>query len=267
MPFAKIDDVELFYTDGGSGQNVLLVHGWSCDGTDWSYQSPVLLDSYRSINVDIRGHGRSSVTEGGYVVRRFAADLARLLHHLGAVPATIVGHSLGGAIAVAMAVEHPEVVRSVVSIEGAYGYPPEVADPVAKMIAEMQGPQGLDVARQFFLSSFYTKASPAHLRAWHSRRLMGTPQEVLWRTLEGLFMPADQFALRPQAEQYLARLKVPLLALRSGEGAHGLAGWEQSSSASAKPHAVSWPESGHWPHQERSSAFNSLLVEWLDAQR
>jgi pimeloyl-ACP methyl ester carboxylesterase len=96
---------------------------------------------------------------------------------------------------------------------------------------------------------------------------MGTPQEVLWRTLEGLFMPADQFALRPQAEQYLARLKVPLLALRSGEGAHGLAGWEQSSSASAKPHAVSWPESGHWPHQERSSAFNSLLVEWLDAQR
>ncbi|MCK9518304.1 MAG: alpha/beta hydrolase [Dehalococcoidia bacterium] len=264
MPRARVDDIELFYTDGGSGQNVLLLHGWACDGTDWSYQSPVLLDQYRSINLDLRGHGRSGVPESGYRVRDFAADVAKLLRQLDAAPATIVGHSLGGAVAVALGVEYPELVRSVVSIEGAYGFPPEIAVPVVKMVEEMQGPQGLDVARQFFLSSFYTTLSPAHLRAWHSRRLMGTPQHVVWQTCQGIFAPPDQFALRPQAEEYLGRLRAPLLALRTGEGAHGLAGWEESQAGNRASRAVSWPEHGHWPHQERASAFNGLLVEWLD---
>ncbi len=265
MPFATVGDVELFYTEGGTGQAVLLVHDWACDGTDWCYQSPLLLGDYRSINVDLRGHGRSSVPASGYTVRQLAADLAGLLRQLDAEPATIVGHSLGGAIGLALGVEHPELVRSVVSIEGSYGYPTEFAKPTAKFVEQLKEPNGHDVARQFILSSYYTKNSPAHLKAWHSRRLMGTPIEVIWKTVEGEFFVPDQFALRPQAEEYLGRLQVPLLAIRCGDTAHAMAGWEESHAGNRRSRGVAWPETGHWPHQERAIAFNGLLVEWLDS--
>jgi len=74
MPFAELGDVRLFFTDEGEGDPpILFVHGYSCDSHDWSWQLPHFVAGHRVIAADLRGHGRSSVTDGGYHPTQFAA--------------------------------------------------------------------------------------------------------------------------------------------------------------------------------------------------
>ncbi|MGE5594860.1 MAG: alpha/beta fold hydrolase [Hyphomicrobiales bacterium] len=265
MPYAGVNGASLFYTDAGEGATVLLIHGWTCDGTDWSWQVPALAESYRVIVPDLRGHGRSSIPEDGYTVPRFADDLAELLTALKATPAVVAGHSLGGAIAVALGTRHPEAVRAVVSVDAAYGYDPALEPRVAELVAGVASPEGLEVARQFFLSSFYPPSSPPNLRVWHSRRLLGNSPHVVAKTFAGLTGGPGSFFYRPAAEAALAQLSVPLLAFRGGETAIATSEWERACAKHPASKAIGWPENGHFLHQERPADFNAELCSWLAA--
>ena len=89
--------VELYYEDHGSGSPVVLIHGWPLSGRSWEKQVPALVDAgHRVITYDRRGFGKSSQPYGGYDYNTFAADLDKLLVHLGLSNATLVGFSMGG---------------------------------------------------------------------------------------------------------------------------------------------------------------------------
>ncbi|QGK68635.1 alpha/beta fold hydrolase [Allosaccharopolyspora coralli] len=90
-------EVELYYEDHGSGNPVVLIHGWPLSGRAWENQVPVLVEAgHRVITYDRRGFGRSSQPWGGYDYDTFAADLNALLTHLDLRDATLVGFSMGG---------------------------------------------------------------------------------------------------------------------------------------------------------------------------
>lgn len=89
--------VELHYEDHGSGQPVVLIHGWPLSGRSWEQQVPALVeDGYRVITYDRRGFGASSQPWDGYDYDTFAADLNTLLEHLDLTGVTLVGFSMGG---------------------------------------------------------------------------------------------------------------------------------------------------------------------------
>jgi len=89
--------IELYYEDHGSGQPVVLIHGWPLSGRAWEHQVPALVDAgYRVIVYDRRGFGWSSQPWTGYDYATFAADLNALLEHLDVRQATLVGFSMGG---------------------------------------------------------------------------------------------------------------------------------------------------------------------------
>jgi len=89
--------IELYYEDHGSGQSVVLIHGWPLSGRAWEHQVPALVDAgYRVIVYDRRGFGWSSQPWTGYDYATFAADLNALLEHLDVRQATLVGFSMGG---------------------------------------------------------------------------------------------------------------------------------------------------------------------------
>src|SRR4051794_29740452 len=175
MAFATFDDLELFYTDEGEGPPVLFVHGWSCDSHDWTWQLEAFTARHRVIAADNRGHGRSSVPKYGYRPRTFAADLARLVEHLDAGPVVAVGHSLGGVIVSALAVEHPDLVRAVVAVDPAYALGESMRDAILQMGAAYRAPGGLELASAA-PRGMDAPASLPHLVAWHGRRVLGMPQ-------------------------------------------------------------------------------------------
>jgi non-heme chloroperoxidase len=89
-------DVELYYEDHGTGQPVVLIHGYPLDGHSWERQTPMLLaEGYRVIAYDRRGFGQSSQPWTGYDYDTFAADLNALLEHLDLRDAVLVGFSMG----------------------------------------------------------------------------------------------------------------------------------------------------------------------------
>ena len=89
-------DVELYYEDHGSGQPVVLIHGYPLDGSSWEKQTAALLGAgYRVITYDRRGFGQSSKPTEGYDYDTFAADLNTILTTLDLNDAVLVGFSMG----------------------------------------------------------------------------------------------------------------------------------------------------------------------------
>jgi len=88
--------IEIHYEDHGSGQPVVLIHGYPLDGNSWERQERELLASgHRVISYDRRGFGRSSQPTLGYEYDTFAADLNVLLEHLDLADVVLVGFSMG----------------------------------------------------------------------------------------------------------------------------------------------------------------------------
>lgn len=261
MAFADLGDVRLFYTDDGAGDPpIVLVHGWTCDSHDWSWQIPALAADHRVIAVDQRGHGRSSAPPSGYGPRILADDLAALLKRLDVPPAVAIGHSLGGAVVSALAVEHAERVRAVVVVDPAYGVEPETAAGLLlPLLDAMKEPDGHLAALSLF-AQMYTPASPAALRTWHERRVLSCPHHVLWQVVEGLFASDDQFGVRPQSQSYLARRSCPVLSFYADPAR---AAWEASGFKHPYAKAVAWDGSGHFLHQERALEFNAVVRDWI----
>ena len=100
MPYiTKQDDknFELYYEDFGTGQPIILIHGWPLSGKSWEHQVPVLLDlGYRVISYDRRGFGKSFVSADGYDYDGLTADLHELISQLNLKNVILFGFSMGG---------------------------------------------------------------------------------------------------------------------------------------------------------------------------
>lgn len=101
MQRISIDGGTLAYADEGSGHAVVLIHGFPLDHTIWDAVTPHLAANARVLRPDLRGLGASSVSAGPYLMETLAADVAALLDAHSIERATIVGHSLGGFVALA----------------------------------------------------------------------------------------------------------------------------------------------------------------------
>jgi pimeloyl-ACP methyl ester carboxylesterase len=265
MPYVDLGEFTMFYTDEGDGPPVLCVHGWTCDGSDWSWQVPAFVPGHRVIAVDLRGHGRSTAPADGYGPLFFADDLAALLARLGTGPVVAMGHSMGGATVVALAVEHPELVRAVVSVDSAFGFDPAGLEGIAQFLDLLKAPGGNQVAREFF-GRFYPAACPPHLPVLHARRVEAMDHGALWKSFEGLLVRS--FGEKPDAERYLPRVQCPVLTFRAGtEDPQSVAQWERAQFPNPYSKSVAWEGTGHFLHQERPAEFNAILLAWLSTCR
>ncbi|MDX6393383.1 MAG: non-heme chloroperoxidase [Streptosporangiaceae bacterium] len=89
-------DIEIYYEDHGTGQPVVLIHGYPLNGRSWEKQERVLLQAgYRVITYDRRGFGQSSQPTIGYDYGTFAADLNTLIEHLDLTDMVLAGFSMG----------------------------------------------------------------------------------------------------------------------------------------------------------------------------
>jgi 3-oxoadipate enol-lactonase len=154
MPFATTGDVLTHYEDESPEPPsprretpVVLIHGHSADLRLWEPQVPALLGAgYRVIRYDVRGHGRSSVPRTGYGWQHYLGDLRALLDHLRVERAHVAGISMGGAIALQLALDEPGRVASLALLDSAlpgFAYSPEFEDDVERLreAVRVEGPR------------------------------------------------------------------------------------------------------------------------------
>ena len=113
--FAEVNNTRLYYEEAGSGSPIVLVHGLGGDCRVWEGQVEVIARRYRVICYDIRGHGKSALPLNDPYSH--ADDLKALLDYLGVIrPAIVVGHSMGGGIAIDFALTYPDALRALVLV-------------------------------------------------------------------------------------------------------------------------------------------------------
>lgn len=105
--------VRLWYEEAGSGPPLVLLHGLGGSSADWEAQISEFARDHRVIAPDLRGYGVSE-RRGPYSVAQFAADVFALLDGLGIGSCTLIGHSMGGAVAMQMALDGPRRVERLV---------------------------------------------------------------------------------------------------------------------------------------------------------
>lgn len=121
-----LDDLTMYLrADGPQDAPVLLMlHSLGTDHGVWDPQAEVLSQYFRVLRPDLRGHGRSSATPGPYSIEGLALDILSAMHRLGVRRAHVVGLSIGGMVAQALAAAAPDVVASLVLSDTATSIPP-----------------------------------------------------------------------------------------------------------------------------------------------
>lgn len=118
MGIAKFSDIQIHYQqlDAASSsqhEELVLIHGFAANLGTWYFNiAPALTQFGRVTMLDLRGHGRSTMPSVGYCLRDFISDLEQMLNFLGIQQAHLLGHSLGGAIAIAFAQSYPNRTKS-----------------------------------------------------------------------------------------------------------------------------------------------------------
>ncbi len=113
----QVPGAKLHVLETGAGDPVVLVHGWPQHGHMWRHLIPELAPEHRVIVPDLRGFGLSEAPPGDYRKHVLAADLVALLDAEGIERATLIGHDWGGWASWLVALEHPERVERLVSID------------------------------------------------------------------------------------------------------------------------------------------------------
>ena len=117
-PVASTDGLPIAFTQAGNGDvSVVLIHGWMCDQSYWDNQVPDLAESYRVVTIDLGGHGKSGSDRDGWPLEMFAEDVRAVVNHLNLDPVILVGHSMGGPVAVQAAKLLGDRVLGVVGVD------------------------------------------------------------------------------------------------------------------------------------------------------
>lgn len=114
MPTLALNGVDLYYQQQGAGEGVVLVHGSLSDYRSWGFQVGPFSERYRVVTYSRRDHYPNPPVGAEYAATVHAADLADVIVSLELAPAHVVASSYGACVALLTAMEHPEIVRSLV---------------------------------------------------------------------------------------------------------------------------------------------------------
>ena len=151
--YAPVDGLKMYYEIHGEGQPLVLIHGGVVGITMFGGNVDALANGREVIAVELQGHGHTADIDRPLSYEAMADDIAGLVKYLGLERVDVMGYSLGGGVALQVAIRHPEVVRKLVVVSAAYqrqGMYPEVLAAMEKM-----GPGAAEMMKHSPLARMY----------------------------------------------------------------------------------------------------------------
>lgn len=270
MPFAEINGLNYHYEVSGSGPLLVLLHGFTGSLANWQPHAEAFAAQYQVLTVDLPGHGRTDAPEAParYAMPQVAADVMALAAQVGQMPAHLLGYSMGGRLALYMAVQNPAQVRSLV-LESAS---PGLADAAARE-ARIQQDEALaarierkgveafvDYWEQIPLFASQQRLSVEIRQRLRQQRLKNNPRGLA-NSLRGMGT-----GVQPSLWQQPGGLVMPVL-LMAGALDTKFAGIGQQMydlMPDARLEVV--PDAGHTLHLEAPEWFQAQVLEFLARQ-
>ena len=254
----------------GTGRPLLLLHGFTGRGTAWGSHTTRLAHAFRVITVDLPGHGRTARADPERLtVERTADDLAAILDRTGAVPADLLGYSLGARIALRLAIAHPSVVGRLVLESPSAGLPTALeratrrrADEVLAARIERDGIAAFveEWERQPVFAS-HASLPPARAAGLRAMRLANDP-----RGLAASLRGAGQGAMEPLFDR-LGAIEAPTLVIAGALDERGSTRAVEVARRIPGARLEILTNAGHTPHEEQSGTFRHLVLDFLQEAR
>ncbi len=197
------------YVEAGSGQPIVMLHGYCGSRRYWDDVLPLIASHGRIIAPDLRGHGASSAAEGVYSMELLADDLAALLDELKVSQVNLFGHSLGGYIALAFADRYPERLLTLGLVHSTSFPDGEAAQENRLKAAETIRTGGITP----FVDGLIPKLFTASNRMSKTELLQKAKEIGYGTSIEGAAGCALGMRERPDRTRILEKLDVPILLL------------------------------------------------------
>ena len=277
--------LRLHYVDWGneSAAPLVLVHGGRDHARNWDWVARALRGDWHVVAPDLRGHGDSQWARGGtYAMTDFVLDLANLLDAIGRFPVALVGHSLGGAIALQYTGVFPERVARLVAIEGLgpppamiekmRGRPPE--ERMQRWIAQMRDLAGrqprryasLDeaAARMREANAFLSEAQARHLTVHGAAR----NEDGTWSWKFDNYVRSQapyRFDTRDMRALW-SRIECPTLLVRGADSWASDPEQDGRLEPFQRARTVTIAGAAHWVHHDQLDAFLDALGAFLSEE-
>ena len=265
MPLFGVDGERIGYTIYPHRKNappLLLFHGFTASAASFAANLPELRKHFTVVTVDLLGHGSSDAPSASeaYAPEQAVARVVALMDHLGFEDALLCGHSLGGALAVRVALDHPDRVAGIVVINsnsaaGTAEWRRDVQPGLVEMANRVRG-EGTA-----FLKG--TRLYPARSRRLpdESRRLLTEDFDRL--TADGIAGTAEGLVARVNAFERLPELAVPTLVVAGDRDAEFMRNAPALLEALRAPivRSVTLADAGHAANLEQPAAFEAALLD------
>ena len=256
---ATVNGINIIYTDEGQGLPLVFVHGFPLNRDTWRKQIEALLSSYRVIAPDLRGLGESETGTGMPTMDLFADDLHELLQQLHSDPVVLIGHSMGGYVALAFARQFPEFLRGLVLVSTKAGNETLLGAVGRRAMAKKVEAKGLKAVVDAMAPKMLTASNDDERMAEQVREFMAPSKP------EGVIGALLAMAERPDSTAMLASIAVPTLVITGADDilippkeSEKLAKGIRGAQLKVIPHA------GHLVALEQPDEFNRALEEWLN---
>jgi 2-succinyl-6-hydroxy-2,4-cyclohexadiene-1-carboxylate synthase len=274
MPTTIVNAVEYYYevedapyTAVEQPKTLVLLHGFTGSTESWAAHGPVFASYYRTIVVDLLGHGQTEAPTDPtrYTIEQSASDLAGLLTTIAPGPINLLGYSMGGRLALYFALHYPYLVQQLILESASPGLPDATAqqervrsDEKLANDIETQGMAAF-VERWEALPLFATQqALPAATQSTlHKQRLRNRPHGLA-NSLRGMGTGAQ-----PSLWEQLSTLSVPTLLLAGALDQKFRVIAEQMATYLPKATVAIIPDAGHTIHLEQPKAFQTAVINFL----
>jgi pimeloyl-ACP methyl ester carboxylesterase len=267
MPKATSNGIELYYEIHGSGKPLVLISGLGYSLWQWHKMVPFLAEYFQVITFDNRGVGQSDKPAGPYTSQMLAADTVGLLDALHIEKAIVMGHSMGGFIAQAMALDFQQRVEKLILCSTNFGGPHHV--PVTPEAMKVLTDVSSDAVTRF-KNGLVVSTAPG----WAERNPQMIQEWIEWRSANPIEPGPYQaqlaigLGLLPEAaafEDQLPRLRIPTLVLF---GEHDKVVPPENATLLSKKIAnskvVILPEAGHFFPMEIPEAAARAVIEFAN---
>lgn len=255
-------DEHLYYEVRGAGEPVVLIHGGFGDRRMWDDQFDVLAREFRVVRYDHRGFGRSTPPDTTYSPAR---DLELLLDHLDIDSAHVVGNSLGGSLAIAFALLHPERVRSLTVVAAGadgYEYPQAEIDSIMAVVEAMQAGRSEEALQRWLANPMLAVANTMPGVRERVQRMVRDNARI-WTMAA---WPEER--VDPPASRRLGELDVPTLIVVGDRDAASVRLFADSTAQAIRgAERVVMEGTDHLPQMERPEEFNRVLIDFLRRAR
>lgn len=262
MTTTRIDDLQLAYTDAGSGAPVVLIHGYPFNRSLWNEQVEALSGKYRVVAPDLRGFGESDSSSGPVTMNRMAQDVAQLMDQLDIPQAVIGGLSMGGYVALAFCKQFPERVRAVVLADTRAQADTEEAKKTRAEQAEKALSEGMAGIADAMLPKLLTPDTVSK-RPEVVKRI----RDMMLKTKpEGAAGALLGMAQRDDQTEFISSIKVPALIIAGREDAiTPPADSEAMHAKIAGSRLIVIENAGHVSNLEQTQQFNDALLAFLNS--